>query len=829
MSRMPANKRRAQVLTFVTLMLVPLLLLLTGAALYFEFKRTEDMEARVLKSYETQSQIQHVFSLVQDTETGLRGYIITGAERYLDPYRKAIGALDAQLHKLSGLLQDKPNQLENFKKLELLTRARTEALEKGIASRRAGGADAGYRFMLSGVGQAMMDQVRLVTDQMTMEEVSGLQVGLQLAHELTQRTHFLVATLFASLVTLIGITAFLFRKYLKTRETLLSEIRSTVARQQAIFDGAMDGIITFNPSGSVESVNKAAERMFGYSAEELDRRDISKIIQIGSNQDAPFLTRVGASEGALSSGVVRELKARRRDGSIVPVDVALGAMELATGTHVVAVIRDISGRRRVEQMKEDFISTVSHELRTPLTSISGSLALLAGGGAGELSDKAARLIAIAQSNSQRLVRLINNVLDIGKIEAGEFKMKLEPLDLREVAQRSIDSMQAYAGNYGVRLVLADGPSVAVRGDVDRLVQVTTNLLANACKFSPKGASIRVSVSRSGHLARFSVKDRGPGVPKEFQSRIFSKFSQAEGDSQAKEGTGLGLVIARDIADLHGGRLWFESKTGEGATFHLELPLWSQAEVKQDTISLLVCEDDQEKVLAISAILTRGGFSVDLASTAEEALAMSRSRSYDAGLIDLTLPATDCIRLIKDLRASPSTRDLPLIVMSAGGGDERIEGRPIVVIDWLDKPLDLDRLRAAVVACLNGGHSHRPLVLHVDDDPDLLQVTASALSGAAEIVSAENLQAARAALARQRPDLVILDLGLADGSGPDLLPELTDNMGRTIPVIIYSGQEMNSYLVGRVDEVLIKSRTSLELLTKTVHRLITDPSRRHAAA
>lgn len=209
--------------------------------------------------------------------------------------------------------------------------------------------------------------------------------------------------------------------------------------------------------------------------------------------------------------------------------------------------------------------------------------------------------------------------------------------------------------------------------------------------------------------------------------------------------------------------------------------------------------------------------------------MSRSRSYDAGLIDLTLPATDSIGLIKDLRASPSTRDLPLIVMSAASGDERIEGRPIVVIDWIDKPLDLDRLRAAVVACLNGGHSQRRLILHVDDDPDLLQVTASALSGAAEIVSAENLQAARAALARQRPDLVILNLGLADGSGPDLLPELTDNMGRSIPVIIYSGQEMNSYLVGRVSAVLIKSRTSLELLTKTVRRLITDRSRRHAAA
>ena len=827
MPKTQSKKRIVQILTIATLVLVPLILCLSGATLYLEFKHTKDMDARVLNSYEIRSQIQHVFSLLQDAETGYRGYIITGEDRYLEPYRKAVSKIDLQLGRFSELLHDRPDQLKNFKKLELLTRARTEALGNGIASRRVGGPEAGYRAVLSGVGKAIMDEARVTIDQMMEQEVAALAAYKKLKHARTKRTHFLVAALFATLIALVGANALLIWRYLTTRESLLAEIRATVARQQAIFDGAIDGIITLNPSGSVESMNKAAERMFGYSAHDLTRQDISKLMDLGGEQNASFLKRIGASEGALSNGVVRELSARRRDGSIVPVDVALGAMELPTGTHVVALIRDISERRRVEQMKEDFISTVSHELRTPLTSIGGSLALLATGLAGELSDKAARLVAIAQSNSQRLVRLINNVLDIGKIGAGEFLMNLEPLELREIARRSIDSMQAYADNYGVSLVLADGPSVPVRGDVDRLIQVTTNLLANACKFSPNGASVRVSVSRCGHLARFSVKDRGPGVPEEFRARIFSKFSQAEGNSQAKGGTGLGLVIAREITDLHGGRLWFESKTGQGATFHLDLPLWAKAEV-QDTFRLLVCEDDQENVLAISAILNGGGFSVDVASTAAEALEMSRSCSYDVGLIDVTLRAADSIRLIQDLRASPSTRDLPLIVMSATTGSDRIEGRPIVVIDWLDKPLNPERLRAAVAACLSGS-SHWPLVLHVDDDPDLLQVTASALSGAAQIVSAENLQAARSALARQRPDLVILDLGLADGSGPDLLPELTDKMGRSIPVIIYSAPETNSDLVHRVEAVLIKSRTSLELLTKTVHRLIADKSRRHAAA
>jgi PAS domain S-box-containing protein len=610
---------------------------------------------------------------------------------------------------------------------------------------------------------------------------------------------------------------------------LAAHVRSAMARQQAIFDGAIDGIITFNPSGSIESLNKSAERMFGYSEAELARRDISTLIQIGSRQDAPFLTRIGATEGALSRGLVRELRARHRDGSIITVDVALSTMDLPTGTHVVAVVRDITGRRRVEQIREDFISTVSHELRTPLTSIAGSLGLLAGGATGPLSDKAARLIGIANSNCQRLVRLINNVLDIGKIEAGEFKMMFEPLDLREIAKRSIESMQSFATNYGVKLVLLDGSSAMVRGDSDRLIQVTTNLLANACKFSPKNTSVRVSVSRSGNLAQFSVKDRGPGVPEEFRSRIFSKFSQAEGDSQAKGGTGLGLVIAREIADLHGGRLWFESKTGEGATFYLDMPLWEQASIKrQEHSRLLLCEDDEDKSAALSAFLAKEGFSIDRVTRADEAVDLASKQSYAVGLIDLNLPGADSISLIRAMRARPETRNLPIILLSAVAGNEKFEGRPVVVVDWFDGPLDPKRLKVALEVCLRR-NSEPPTILHLDDDPDLLQVVADTFAEDAAVIPARTLQAARAALTRQHPDLVILDLGLADGSGPDLLPDLTDNMGRAIPVVIYTAQEANRDLVDRVDAVLVKSRTSLNLLAKTVHRLIAERETRNVAA
>ena len=479
--------------------------------------------------------------------------------------------------------------------------------------------------------------------------------------------------------------------------------------------------------------------------------------------------------------------------------------------------RDASERLRVEQIKNEFISTVSHELRTPLTSIAGSLALLTGGTAGELSEKAARLIAIAHDNSQRLVRLVNDILDIEKIESGHLRLNFEPLDLRDIAQRSMDSVRGYADKLGVRLLLADGPPAPVRGDPDRLIQVITNLLSNACKFSPAGAGITVAVNREGRLTRLSVRDRGPGIPEEFRTRVFSKFAQVEGpDTRAKGGTGLGLAIAREISDLHGGQLWFESKPGEGATFHLDLPLSPQVVEGYEPPRLLVCEDDNQKAAILRQILKRDGFSIDIASTLDDSLRMAATGDYAAGLIDLHLPGADSIGLVRALRAKPETRDLPIVFITAVVG---VEGRLLVVVDWLDKPLDHVRLRAALAASLDSTSSNRPLVLHVGDDPNDLQVTASALSSTADVIPAQSLSAARAALAAHRPDLVILDLELADGSGPDLLAELSDKMGRTIPVIVYSAQEMEPDVVQRVDAVLTKSRTSLAGLAPTIRRLI----------
>ncbi|MES1241337.1 MAG: ATP-binding protein, partial [Acidobacteriota bacterium] len=240
---------------------------------------------------------------------------------------------------------------------------------------------------------------------------------------------------------------------------------------------------------------------------------------------------------------------------------------------VYGVVRDVDERKRVDHMREEFIS-VSHELRTPLTSIRGALGLLAGGVAGELPPQARNLLEIAANNSERLVRLINDILDIEKVESGALGFRLEPLDLASVLREALEVNAVYARYYEVALcAVRSEPGVFVMGDPDRLQQVLANLLSNAAKFSLRGGTVEVEMVRAEGRVRISVTDHGPGIPEPFRSRVFERFAQADHMiGRHDRGTGLGLSISKAIVERHGGRIWFESEPGVRTTFSFDLPV-----------------------------------------------------------------------------------------------------------------------------------------------------------------------------------------------------------------------------------------------------------------
>ncbi len=234
---------------------------------------------------------------------------------------------------------------------------------------------------------------------------------------------------------------------------------------------------------------------------------------------------------------------------------------------------EIDERKRAERVKDDFVSTVSHELRTPLTSIKGSLGLIRSGAVGNLSGEMASMVDIAYRNAERLTLLINDILDIGKLESQSLEYRMASVDLGNLLEQALQANEGYCSEFDVAFDFANEASGAtVRGDPDRLMQVMSNLLSNAAKFSPPQGRIGILLIRRGHGFRITVRDEGEGIPDNFRGRIFQKFSQAEpSDGRRKGSTGLGLYIAKAIVEHHGGSIGFESAPGRGTTFMVDLP------------------------------------------------------------------------------------------------------------------------------------------------------------------------------------------------------------------------------------------------------------------
>jgi DNA-binding response OmpR family regulator/anti-sigma regulatory factor (Ser/Thr protein kinase) len=359
--------------------------------------------------------------------------------------------------------------------------------------------------------------------------------------------------------------------------------------------------------------------------------------------------------------------------------------------------------------------------------------------------------------------------------------------------------------------------------------VITNLLSNAIKFSPRGGVATVSTRTEGDILAIGVKDRGPGIPESFRSRIFTKFAQADGsDSRRKGGTGLGLAIVREIVDRHAGAVSYRSDPGEGTEFEVRLPLHSVRERAPTTFfsgavrrpRVLVCEDDPFVATILAEQMSDAGFEGVPVGSVREALRVAASEPVDAVLVDLNLPDGDGISMIRELRSLEKTRLVPIVVVSAEAERGKADARAAMldVVAWLEKPIDGGRL-AGLLRQRLGARPGRPRVLHVEDDADLCNVISAAVSPIADVVSVGSLQAAREKIGEGPFDLAIVDVTLEDGSGLDLLIMLEKHGPTGIPVVIFSAHDIDRDVAAKVQAALTKSRTSLSALVDTVRRLV----------
>jgi len=606
------------------------------------------------------------------------------------------------------------------------------------------------------------------------------------------------------------------------------------SRYRGLLEVAPDAMVVVNHGGYIVLANLQAEKEFGYGPDELLGQNMQNIIPEGFAERllAGGLRSVGdALTLQIAAGI--ELTGLRKDRSEFPVEIMLSPLESAEG---ILVIRDISARKHNERLKDEFVSTVSHELRTPLTSISGSLGLLAEQWASELPKSAARLLAIAHTNSQRLVRLINDILDIEKLESSRVVFNLSQVDLRSLVAHAIEENRGFAESYGVHVRLdAASTDSEVNADPDRLAQVITNLLSNAIKFSPAGGEVLVAVEKNGNVVRVSVRDHGCGVPDDFKPHVFEKFAQADGTtSRQKGGTGLGLSIVKQIVERLGGDVGFDDAPGGGTIFHVELPAWDDTVAEEvdlgsgpGAIRILLCEDDRDAAIVLRKALRRSGFAVDFAYTMSAGVVRTDATRYAAILVDLKLPGGDGIDLILQIRTNAHHRDTPIIVIAGDPdrGRNDVRSSHLNILDWLRKPLDFEHLVQVLGVALAPQQPKRLRILHVDDDHDVLALVTHALRSTADVISADSLESARRALATERIDVVVLDIALGADSGLDLLPGLRDFLGNALPVIVFANNGAGVPYDGQVQVALSKSSASLDRLREEVRdRLALLPTR-----
>jgi len=492
------------------------------------------------------------------------------------------------------------------------------------------------------------------------------------------------------------------------RKRMEASLRESEERYRQLVELSPDAIM-LHREGRIVFVNGAAMRLFGAKGEaELLNRPLLDLVAPEYHDAVQARIRKIAGENLTTPPMEQRLL--RLDGSSVDVE-AQGTPFIYQGKPAVqAVIRDISKRKEIERMKDEFVSTVSHELRTPLTSIQGSLGLIANGVMGAMPTGAKPLVDIAYKNCSRLVLLINDILDSEKIAAGKMVFTFKEQEIMPLLEHAVESNRAYGANYGVRFEIgAAVPGAKVEVDHDRLIQVLTNLLSNAAKFSPKGDVVSVSVRRSGNRLKISVSDHGPGIPAEFQDRIFQKFSQADSsDRRAKGGTGLGLSISKAIVEKHGGSLTFETEVGKGTTFSIDLPERMSVLPLSPVVPAgalpkpraIVCDDEPNVSEIIRHVLERDGFLVDLAASLGEARELLGRRSFDLLTLDFILPDGNGIEFLRELRREEKTKALPVLLISPLASSARdMAGDGLRPVEFLEKPIDLPRLAAAARASL----------------------------------------------------------------------------------------------------------------------------------
>jgi signal transduction histidine kinase/CheY-like chemotaxis protein len=550
------------------------------------------------------------------------------------------------------------------------------------------------------------------------------------------------------------------------------------------------------------------------------------LAQIQQSESALRMARDGLEQRVRER--TAELEAAKRDVEEFSRSVLLAKEEVERGS----------------KFKDQFLSTMSHELRTPLNAVLGFSDLLADERYGPLNDRQQRYVTHIHTGGKHLLKLISDILDLSKIEAGRMELTREHVTVASAFAEVISGLHPLAEKKSQALLQKVEPNLHVYADAMRFKQILMNLVANAIKFTPEDGRIELVARRVEDQVRMEVRDNGPGIPPDQQQRIFEAFVRLTQTGSATEGTGLGLAITSRLVELHGSKLGIESQPGEGTSFYFSLPLVAIIpDQPPETLvpvprarkapRILVIEDNEVTGQLIQSQLTSSGYETLRCAQPERATEIAAEHQPDAITLDLLMQPVHGLEVLLQLKNDPRTSKIPVIVVTIV--DQPGVGTALGADEYLIKPVDKATLLAAVERCLRsrGGAAPARPILVVEDDVSTLEVIVELLKANGYAVStAMDGEQARVSVAQFLPELVILDLVLPKMSGFELLAEWRSNPRTAdLPVFVLTSKDLTKeeekYIHAHAESLFRKQNSWREPLIKQLERVVTSLSLENA--
>jgi PAS domain S-box-containing protein len=695
--------------------------------------RLYESEQRVRHSNEVMLILEHVLSLVKDAETGQRGYLITGDEHYLEPYRDARTAIDDAQQRLALLTLDEPAQQASLAELQGHIAAKLAELANAIQIRREQGFAAAQQLVLTDLGKKEMDAARSLVADLAREEQRRLKVREFIstnAHEAG-----IAASLFAGVLgfTLCIALVWLLRRHFLAQTRATAQIHAQRELFRTTLASIGDGVITTGVTGRITFLNQIAQSLTGWSQEEAADQSLENVFRIvneSTRQDVENPAIRALRDGVIV-GLANHTLLIRRDGSEIPIDDSGAPIRNAEGVALGAVLvfRDIGERKRAEELlkdadrrKDEFLATLAHELRNPLAPLRNALHLARNtANAGTPPEE---LLGMMERQVQQMTRLVDDLLDVARITRGKLELRTQPINIAATIYNALETCAPFLeeGRHGVTVAMPE-QGLLVDGDQARLAQVLCNLLSNAAKYSEAGSPIVVTASRQQAEVVIVVRDQGIGIPAEMLMRIFDMFSQADRSlERAQGGLGIGLTIAQRIVEMHGGRIEVKSAgTGQGSEFTVCLPASNASAVAAAperiavaathspapqaqlagmpvTLTVLVADDNLDSVESLGMLLGATGYQVHLAHDGREAVESATRLQPHVVLLDIGMPKLNGYDAARRIREQPWAAGALMIAVTGWGQDaDRQRSLDAGFDHHLIKPVDADVLERLLQA------------------------------------------------------------------------------------------------------------------------------------